>query len=124
MTNIEIIREFARSFAERNYLVRLEWDEDDGQRYLVARNLELDGCMGHGDSADEAYACEREARVEYIEALLKRGLPVPDAQYDQRVAVSVSFADVTVTGDAAMFSADAACIPIENSVRSSDVVYA
>ncbi len=48
-----------------------------GRAVFVARVLELDGCLGQGDTKEEALDNARAAMVDYIYSLLEDGLPVP-----------------------------------------------
>lgn len=50
---------------------------DESGQYYVATVLELDGCMGTGDSYEEAYRDVLEAMEGFIETKLKNGFEVP-----------------------------------------------
>ncbi len=49
----------------------------DNQTCYVAYHPELEGCMSHGDSVEEALHGLREARGLYISVLLDEGLEIP-----------------------------------------------
>ncbi len=49
----------------------------NGEWVYVASHPELDGCMTHGESPKEAIASLRDARELYLQALARRGLPIP-----------------------------------------------
>ena len=49
----------------------------DGSMAYLATHPELDGCMAHGDTPEEALQNLAEARELYISTLLKRDLEVP-----------------------------------------------
>lgn len=49
----------------------------DNQTCYMAYNPELEGCMSHGDSVEEALHGLREARGLYISVLLDEGLEIP-----------------------------------------------
>ncbi len=57
----------------------LEIDED-GNGFWVARHPELLGCLGQGDSPEEALASLQEARALYLEGLEKEQVAPPDVE--------------------------------------------
>ena len=57
------------------YQIIINWSEED-QCYVV-KVPELDGCMTHGDSYEEASQMAKEAIELYIESLKGRNLPIP-----------------------------------------------
>jgi predicted RNase H-like HicB family nuclease len=70
--------EKAKALAMRPYTLRLLYDDSVSEDPLyVAVNPELDGCVAEGETVEEAEANLAEFRVEYIEHLLKHGLPIP-----------------------------------------------
>lgn len=56
----------------------IELIEDAEQGGYVARHPDLDGCMAQGETADEAVASLKEARMLWIETRLTDGLVVPE----------------------------------------------
>jgi predicted RNase H-like HicB family nuclease len=61
------------------YLAVLTYEPWTEQTYTwMARNPDLSGCMSDGETPEEALANLADARVLYIEALRKRGIPVPE----------------------------------------------
>ena len=69
----------AEELAGRPYLIRTSLEETtDDQPIHFARVLEMDGCFGQGSTRDVAIADLRLAMVDFIESLLKDGLPVPE----------------------------------------------
>jgi len=72
------LRKEAEKLAERPYSVELVIDETtEGQPVYVARIPELEGCIGQGQTIDEAVSNLNDAKVDFIESLLDDGLPVP-----------------------------------------------
>lgn len=70
-----------------NYYVRLPYamivapqTATDGSTVWVAEHPELDGCMAHGDSQQEAIANLEDARRLYLETMLDDGLTPPEPQ--------------------------------------------
>lgn len=75
----ENLREQARKLAARPYTVKVVVDDSVSDEPLyLALNPELEGCMAQGETIEQAKAYLEEFRVNYIEHLLKHGLPVPD----------------------------------------------
>lgn len=65
--------------AESRYLVRTVGEQlPDGTILYVASHPELEGCMGQGETPQEALEDLNAARELYISTLLKRGIPVPE----------------------------------------------
>jgi len=52
----------------------------DGEACYLAKNPELEGCMSHGDTPEEAMHNLFEARRLYISTLIAEGLDVPPPQ--------------------------------------------
>jgi predicted RNase H-like HicB family nuclease len=75
-TSIFKIEDIAKTYADLPYQIELEAEVCDGQECVVAYNPELEGCMAFGTTSDQALENLKEARVEYIVALLERGIPV------------------------------------------------
>lgn len=76
--NNELLEQ-ATALAARWY--NILWEEDKlstGEKVYFAFHPELPGCKAQGNSIDEAKTNLGDARVDYIYALLKMGLPVPD----------------------------------------------
>ena len=63
------------------YRVDITWSPED-ETYVV-KVPELEGCMTHGDTMEEAVANAKEAIVAYVESLAERGLPVPKPLAEQ-----------------------------------------
>lgn len=67
----------AQELAQRLYTIQVWRDETtDGQPVYVACSPELEGCMGQGETIEDALADFDEAKVDYIQSLLDDGLPV------------------------------------------------
>lgn len=60
------------------YTIQIRPVDDGDGVYYFAKVLELDGCISHGDTWDEAYKNVREAMKGYIEVKLERGFPIPE----------------------------------------------
>lgn len=76
--NDEIYQQ-AIQLADRPYTVEvLRHDAGDDETPYLARNPDFEGCMAQGATQSEAIANLREARIDLIEFLLERGLPVPE----------------------------------------------
>jgi predicted RNase H-like HicB family nuclease len=73
------LRKQAEGLAERPYILEVVLDETtDGQPVYVAYNPELEGCMGQGETTDQAIIDLGNARIDYIHSLLEDGLPIPE----------------------------------------------
>jgi predicted RNase H-like HicB family nuclease len=73
------IFELAKKLSRRPYHVMAAKSETtDGQLIFNACALEFEGCIGQGNSPEEAITDLRKALVDYIESLLEDGLEVPD----------------------------------------------
>ncbi len=73
------LREKAERTAELPYSVEVALDETtEGQPVYVARIPELEGCMGQGETIEQAVANLHEAKIDYIESLLEDGLSIPE----------------------------------------------
>ncbi len=66
----------------------------DGEPCYVAYNPELEGCMSHGDTLEEAIHNLGEVRRLYISSLIAEGLEVPLPQ-----GTSANWEVVTPTGE-------------------------
>ena len=65
-------------YAELPYTVIVEqWDDGEGP-YWVARIAELQHCLIHADTPEEAIREIREVKVDWIRFNLERGLPIPE----------------------------------------------
>jgi predicted RNase H-like HicB family nuclease len=71
--------ELAKKMAKRSYLIMTSKSETtDGQPIYHARTIEIEGCIGQGDTPEQAVLDLRDALVDYIEGLLEDGLEVPE----------------------------------------------
>lgn len=52
----------------------------DNEPCYLAYHLELEGCMSHGDTPEEAIRNLREARELYISSLVEMGIEIPTPQ--------------------------------------------
>ena len=69
----------ARRLANRPYLTQVMKDTVyDGSTVYVAVNPELDGCIGQGDTIEEALHDLAEVRPKFILSLLEDNIPVPE----------------------------------------------
>jgi len=60
------------------YSMVVEYVEDETGDYYFSRVLELDGCMSHGDTREEAMESIAEAMGCWIETKLEMNLPIPE----------------------------------------------
>ncbi|AII58084.1 pilus biosynthesis protein HicB [Dehalococcoides mccartyi CG1] len=68
-------------YMELPYTVVIEPDEDnDGGTYYVARALELSGCIGDGDTPEEALESLAIHKRMWLEDQLERGYKIPEPQ--------------------------------------------
>jgi predicted RNase H-like HicB family nuclease len=58
------------------YRVEIEWSDDD--RAFVARAPELEGCMAHGSSYEEAVRNIQDAMAAWLEFVRDLGQDVPE----------------------------------------------
>lgn len=71
--------ELAKNMSTRPYHVMAAKSETtDGQPIFNASTLEITGCIGQGDSPEQALKDLRYALVDYIESLLEDGLEIPE----------------------------------------------
>lgn len=69
----------AERLANRPYTTSWTIEETtENQPIYFARALELEGCFGQGISSQAAIEDLRLAMVDFIESLLKDGLPIPE----------------------------------------------
>lgn len=74
----EKFRKEAEELAMRPYSVVVHRDvKENGEPYFWAVNQELDGCIAHGNTSEEAIENLKEARTDFIQILLIDGSPVP-----------------------------------------------
>lgn len=76
------------------YTVVLKPGTGEGEKYWVARVLELPHCMTHGASPEEALKDIEDAKREWLESNLEDGLPIPEptrysGQYRLRMSRSL-----------------------------------
>lgn len=72
------LRADAERLAKRPYRILITRDETtDGKATFAALVVELDGCIGHGNTEEQAATDAANAAIDYIESLLADGLPVP-----------------------------------------------
>ena len=72
------LMEKAEKLAELPFTVEVALDETtDGQPVYVARVTELEGCIGQGETIEQAVENLRQAQFDFIYSLLEDGLPVP-----------------------------------------------
>ena len=76
------------------YTVCLYYDDSDGDPVWMAYVDELDGCMSHGDTPEEATAMIREAMEGWLAVSIKHGDPIPPPkehfpEYDGKFRVRV-----------------------------------
>lgn len=67
---------------EFKYRVDITWSPED-EAYIV-KVPELEGCVTHGDSMEEAVANAKEAIAGYLDSLKARGLSAPKPLAEQK----------------------------------------
>lgn len=91
----------AKSLAIRPYLVMTAKSETtDGEPIYNARTLEIEGCIGQGDTPELAVQDLRNALVDYIEGLLEDGLEIPEPTQlvrTERTGISETFISTPIT---------------------------
>jgi predicted RNase H-like HicB family nuclease len=71
-------RDEAEILARKPYSVLVIRDMTaEGKAVFLAVNPELEGCMAHGETSEEAIKNLQEARTDYIQVCLISGTPVP-----------------------------------------------
>ena len=67
------------------YTIEITKRTDDGI-YFFARVQELQGCMSHGDTFDEAYEMIQDAMKSWIETAIEHGdnIPVPEVEDENK----------------------------------------
>ena len=91
MDNPEIAAKVAE-YVKRPYTVCLYYDDSEGDPVWMAYVDELDGCMSHGDTPEEATAMIREAMEGWLAVCIEYGDPIPPPkehfpEYDGRFRV-------------------------------------
>jgi len=72
------LRAEAEKLANRPYRFVVSQDETtDGKSAYAALVVELNDCIGHGNTEQQAIADASSAAIDYIESLLEEELPVP-----------------------------------------------
>ena len=66
-----------KEYLELPYHIVIQHLVDESGDYYFATVQELDGCMSHGDTYDEAFENIQEAMAGWIETKLEGGFPVP-----------------------------------------------
>jgi predicted RNase H-like HicB family nuclease len=66
-----------KEYLELPYHIIIQHLVDESGNYYFAAVQELDGCMSHGDTYDEAFENIQEAMEGWIETKLEGGFPVP-----------------------------------------------
>lgn len=91
----------AKNLAMRPYLVMTAKSETtEGQPIYNARTLEIEGCIGQGETPELAIRDLRDAMVDYIEGLLEDGLEVPEPTQlvrTERTRFSETFISTPIT---------------------------
>ncbi len=73
------LSKLALEYANRTYPFQMFEDKEGvGEARYFARNPDLEGCMAQGRTQSEAIQNLKDARIDYIEFLFERGLPVPE----------------------------------------------
>jgi predicted RNase H-like HicB family nuclease len=67
----------AADYMKLPYNINIKRVEDESGAYYFATVLELDGCMSHGETIEEASVNIREAMEGWIETKLEAGYEVP-----------------------------------------------
>ena len=67
----------ASEYMKLPYSVIIRHMDDESGEYYFATVAELDGCMSHGKTLEEAASNIREAMEGWIETKLETGFPVP-----------------------------------------------
>ena len=93
MDDPKIAAEVGR-YTKLPYTVCLYYDDSDGDPVWMAYVAELDGCMSHGDTPEEATAMIREAMEGWLAVSVKHGDPIPPPkehfpEYDGKFGVRV-----------------------------------
>ena len=71
-------RDEAEKIAMQPYSVLVFRDKTtNGEPIFLAVNPELDGCMAHGKTSEEAGENLKEARIDYIQVMLLSGTSIP-----------------------------------------------
>lgn len=79
----------AKKLAAQPYTVQVNKDlTTTGNLVYLAFCPELEGCMGQGETEQEAIADLKAARIDFIRSLLEDGLPVPVPQFRPTITTS------------------------------------
>jgi predicted RNase H-like HicB family nuclease len=81
----------AQRLALQNYTVSISEDTlSNGEKVYVLEHPELDGCIAHGSTLDEALDELRQATISYLYYLLVDGLDVPSPLSTQTITATNS----------------------------------
>jgi predicted RNase H-like HicB family nuclease len=82
-----------KEYLELPYHIIIQHLVDESGEYYFATVQELDGCMSHGDTYNEAFKNIQEAMEGWIETKLEGGFPVPmpinDGQYSGKFVLRI-----------------------------------
>jgi antitoxin HicB len=81
-------------YIELPYTITLKRGTGEGEKYWIARVLELPHCMTHGATPEEALSDIEDAKLEWLKSNLEDGLPIPEpvrfsGQYHLRLPPSL-----------------------------------
>ena len=72
------------------------FEKDDNKEYWVAKSSSLKGCIGQGDTLDEALAELQENEEAWLETAKEAGIPIPEvpcesiADYSGKMTIRIS----------------------------------
>jgi antitoxin HicB len=83
-----------RYYMNLPYTIALKRGSGDGEKYWVARVVELPHCLTHGATPEEALKDIEDAKREWLKSNLEDGLPIPEpakftGQYHLRMPPSL-----------------------------------
>ncbi len=67
---------------DEGYEIRLWWSDED--RCYVAKVAELEGCMSHGDTPENALSAIQEAKALWLDMSRRHGDPIPEPSHRRR----------------------------------------
>ena len=93
--------------------------DTDGEPCYVAYHPDLEGCMSHGDTIEEALSNLSEARTLYLSTLLEKGLDIPLPGTETAVVTSAIWQATTSTGKSeGEEESTISCLPASNPVSA------
>lgn len=84
MLGVDMVNKDLDYYMALPYTLQVRLYQDEDESYFVAKVLELEGLVAHGDTVEEAHKTLREAMRLYFEVKLEHGDPIPEPIPDEK----------------------------------------